>query len=338
MMNEIEQAYGKLKEGMHVTGYTFERSCSTLTWLLTGNRWKQCGKGFKDINAFLDSIRMEDFKLAAEQRKKIAAQIKALQPKISNRAIAKAVGADEKTIRNDRAENSAPAGTKPRKTNEAKPPPAENSALSGPEAAKVAARAERVKEHQANVGERIAKVVLDAEALGKFTVLLSDPPWKDDFGANRRSTENHYSTMSLEEICALPVADIAHEQAMLFLWATTPMLELALQVVKAWGFEYRTHIVWVKPSIGLGKYVRQRHELLLICRRGDHPAPDATSLSDSVVEAPRGEHSAKPEVFHEIIERMYPAASKIELFRRGPSRAGWSAWGAEAKEPPRAVA
>jgi N6-adenosine-specific RNA methylase IME4 len=69
---------------------------------------------------------------------------------------------------------------------------------------------------------------------------------------------------------------------MLFLWATPSMIEMPLKTSEAWGFAYRTQMVWVKPSIGLGKYVRQRHEILLICRRGDHPAPAPESLPDSV--------------------------------------------------------
>jgi N6-adenosine-specific RNA methylase IME4 len=94
---------------------------------------------------------------------------------------------------------------------------------------------------------------------------------------------------------------------MLFLWATPSMIERALATARAWGFEYRTQMIWAKPSIGLGKYVRQKHEILLICRRGDHPAPSPESLPASIIEAPRGEHSAKPEIFHEII---WPTCSK----------------------------
>jgi N6-adenosine-specific RNA methylase IME4 len=204
--------------------------------------------------------------------------------------------------------------------------------LSGTQAARVVARHERVKETQETVAERVGKIAFDAKKLGKFSVLLADPAWDDEFGPCRRSIENHYPTMTLEDICALPVSDIAHDQAMLFLWATPSMIEMALATAVAWGFKYRTQMVWVKPSIGIGKYARQRHEILLICRRGDHPAPDPTTLPDSVIEAPRGEHSEKPEVFFEIIERMYPDAERIELFRRGPPRAGWTAWGAETSE------
>jgi N6-adenosine-specific RNA methylase IME4 len=187
-----------------------------------------------------------------------------------------------------------------------------------------------VKDQQTTVNERVAKVSFDAKKLGRFSLLLADPPWDDEFGTSDRSIENHYPTMRLGDILALPVNQIAHEQAVLFLWATPSMIEMALSTAWAWGFEYRTQMVWVKPSIGLGKYVRQRHEILLICRRGEHPAPAPESLPDSVIEAPRSEHSEKPEVFFEIIERMYPGAAQIELFRRGPSRDGWAAWGNEA--------
>jgi N6-adenosine-specific RNA methylase IME4 len=202
--------------------------------------------------------------------------------------------------------------------------------FSGEQAAKTVARAERVSDRQGTVAQRVAKVGFDAQKLGKFSLILADPPWDDEFGRSNRSIENHYPTMSFDDICALPVGAIAHEAAMLFLWATSSMLELALAVAKAWGFEYRTQMIWTKPSIGLGKYVRQQHEILLICRRGDHPAPDPKSLPSSVIAAERGEHSQKPEIFCEVIERMYPQAKRIELFRRGPPRPGWTPWGNEA--------
>lgn len=325
---KIDNSFGALREGIHLTGYSFERAAIQMIWLLKESRWKRCGTGFKTIDAFMRSIRIEDHKLVAEARKKIAALIKAAEPKISNRAIAKAVGANEKTIRNDRADNSASGRKKANKSNGGG---ADNSALSGGGAARVVARAERVKDQQSNTGERVAKIAFDAKKLGKFSLILADPPWDDEFGSSNRSIENHYPTMKFEDILGLPINEIAHDQAMLFLWATPSMIEMALMTAKAWGFEYRTQMIWVKPSIGLGKYVRQKHEIILICRRGDHPAPEAENLSPSVIDAPRGEHSEKPEVFHEIIERMYPAAEKIELFRRGAPRQGWSAWGAEAQ-------
>jgi len=99
--------------------------------------------------------------------------------------------------------------------------------------------------------------------------------------------------------------------------------------MEAWGFDYRTNIVWVKDRDGMGYYVRQRHEMLLIGIRGRLPVPKPADRSSSVFEAPRGVHSAKPEGAYEIIERMYPDLPRVELFARR-RRPGWEAWGHEA--------
>src|SRR5690606_19179833 len=103
------------------------------------------------------------------------------------------------------------------------------------------------------------------------------------------------------------------------------------QVIDAWGFDYRTCMVWVKDRIGMGYYARQRHELLLIAKRGNFPVPDPEDRPDSVIDAPLGQHSAKPDVVYELIERMYPTVErKVELFARRP-RDGWAAWGNQAE-------
>jgi N6-adenosine-specific RNA methylase IME4 len=162
---------------------------------------------------------------------------------------------------------------------------------------------------------------------GRFDLLYADPPWPSASPHSEWSPEQHYPTMTLEAIKALAVP--AAEDAVLFLWAVPSQLCEALAVIEAWGFEYRTQLVWVKPWIGQGNWVRHRHELLLIGRRGNFPVPDEADRPDSVVEAPRGRHSEKPKVFYELIERMYPVSSKLELFARGKPRAGWSAWGNE---------
>ena len=88
-------------------------------------------------------------------------------------------------------------------------------------------------------------------------------------------------------------------------------------------------MVWIKDRIGMGYHARNRHEILLIAKRGALPPPEPGNRPDSVVEAPRAEHSAKPSEFYEILERMYPGVPKIELFSR-TSRDGWAAWGFEA--------
>jgi N6-adenosine-specific RNA methylase IME4 len=96
----------------------------------------------------------------------------------------------------------------------------------------------------------------------------------------------------------------------------------------AWGFGYRSHIVWAKPRAGTGYWARSKHELLLIGTRGDIPAPAPGDRPDSIIEAPVGRHSEKPTVFAELIERLYPTLPKIELFARR-ARPGWTAWGKE---------
>ena len=182
--------------------------------------------------------------------------------------------------------------------------------------------------------DRTKKTELEAETLGKFAVLYADPPWRYEnppMGGSNRSIENHYPTMELEEICALPVADIAHENSVLFLWATSPKLSECMEVVKAWGFNYRTKMVWVKDKIGMGYHVREQHESLLIVKRGELPPPAVDNRPSSVVEAPRLEHSAKPPIFYDIIDKMYPDVRKIELFARGTlDREWWTTWGNQA--------
>jgi N6-adenosine-specific RNA methylase IME4 len=163
--------------------------------------------------------------------------------------------------------------------------------------------------------------------LGRFPVLYADPPWRyEHVKTNSRSIENQYPTMELSEICGLKVASIATPDAILFLWATSPKLAEAMKVLEAWGFTYRTCMVWVKNKVGMGYYARQQHELLLIATIGSPPVPPESARPSSVVTRPRGEHSAKPPVFYEIIERMYPELKRIELFCRAP-REGWTAWG-----------
>jgi N6-adenosine-specific RNA methylase IME4 len=159
---------------------------------------------------------------------------------------------------------------------------------------------------------------------GPFELIYADPPWQLGGADSDRAPENHYPTMPLADIEALTVP--AAEDALLFLWAVSSLLPQAFAVMQAWGFDYRTSLVWVKDKIGLGSWVRHRHELLLVGRRGSFPAPDPADRPDSVIEAARGRHSQKPACVYELLERMYPRASKLELFAR-TSRPGWSAWG-----------
>jgi N6-adenosine-specific RNA methylase IME4 len=166
-----------------------------------------------------------------------------------------------------------------------------------------------------------------------YPIILADPPWRFEhppMGGNR-IVENHYPTETLEEICALPVAKLAGENALLFLWVPAPILEQSFQVIAAWSFTYRTCLVWAKDSPpGMGYYVRQQHELLLIAKRGDDiPPPKEGDRPPSILHAPRREHSRKPDEIYSVIERMYPELAKIELYARG-TRPGWASWGNQA--------
>jgi N6-adenosine-specific RNA methylase IME4 len=145
----------------------------------------------------------------------------------------------------------------------------------------------------------------------RWPVIYADPPWRFESGDSDRSIENHYPTMSIDEICALGVAAIATPDAVLFLWATIPHLELALRVVNAWGFAYKSHFVWTKDKIGLGYWNRQQHEILLIATRGSFPAPLPADRVSSVLAYPRGRHSAKPLEIGALIAAMYPSLPHV---------------------------
>ena len=167
------------------------------------------------------------------------------------------------------------------------------------------------------------------ELEGKYHVILADPPWPYEHSeSSTRDQQSKYPLMAMDQICDMEVPGICADDAVLFLWATSPKLAEALQVIDAWGFFYRTSIVWVKHCIGMGYYVRGQHELLLIAKRGNLPLPAEKNRSSSVIMARRKAHSEKPTEVYEIIEKMYPKLPKVELFARS-RRDGWTSWGNE---------
>lgn len=168
---------------------------------------------------------------------------------------------------------------------------------------------------------------------GMFSVIYADPPWQYDNSGLYGAAERHYPTMSTDEIVALP-AQIelqVSSPALLFLWATNPLLPDAMKVIEAWGFTYKTNIVWDKEvsTTGLGFYVRGQHELLLIAVRGDSFTPKERPVS--VLRQRKDDHSSKPDCVYNLIETMYPNQRYLELFAREPEpRGGWFYWGNEA--------
>ena len=168
----------------------------------------------------------------------------------------------------------------------------------------------------------------DFNTSGKYRIIYADPPWKYDNRMTGKwsSAEDHYPTMSTEDICKIPVKDMTQDNAVLFLWVTSPILEEAFDVINAWGFKYKSSFIWDKQAHGMGHYNSVRHEFLFICTKGSC-RPDVNTRYNSVVSIMRSKvHSEKPERFREMIDEMYPNGKRIELFGRKKVR-GWDVLG-----------
>jgi len=171
----------------------------------------------------------------------------------------------------------------------------------------------------------------------KYQVIYADPPWRYDFSPSKnRDIENHYPTMELEDIKNLQVP--ADNNCVLYLWATAPKLEEAIEVMTAWGFKYRTCLSWDKTVIGMGRWFRNQHELLLVGLKGQISTPSPEQRISSVYIEKRTSHSAKPTYFRDKISEWYPELSKIELFARPNPQLNfdgkttfhnWDTWGNE---------
>jgi N6-adenosine-specific RNA methylase IME4 len=176
---------------------------------------------------------------------------------------------------------------------------------------------------------------------GPFGCILADPPWRFEAWSEKgtaRSADNHYDTMRLEDIAALPVADVAADDCTLFIWICWPMLPEALRLIEAWGFAYKTcGFSWTKADVrqanffrddadvqvGMGYWTRANSEVCLLATRGKPKRLNA-DVRQGIIE-PRRQHSRKPDCVHGRIERLV-AGPYLELFARAP-RAGWTVWG-----------
>jgi N6-adenosine-specific RNA methylase IME4 len=172
--------------------------------------------------------------------------------------------------------------------------------------------------------------------LHHYGVIYADPPWSFATYSHKgkgRSPEAHYDCMGLDDIMALPVADWAARDCVLFLWVTDPLVPCALEIISAWGFVYKTvAFTWVKTTkdgtgfpIGCGFWTRANPELCLLATRG-RPQRISRSVRQLIL-APRRAHSQKPEEVYERIELLVPGPY-LELFARG-CRRGWASWGQE---------
>ena len=173
----------------------------------------------------------------------------------------------------------------------------------------------------------------------KYGVILADPPWRYSNSGISGAAEKHYNTMSTDELCALPIGEIAKQDSVLIMWATWPMLEDAIRIINAWGFKYKTGMPWVKlrgiPAIdlfgktrlkviaGQGWWFRGVTEPILISVRGNARPPDVVPIG---LMSERFEHSKKPTNAHEYAELL--PGPYLELFARRP-HPGWDVWGNE---------
>ncbi|HZK43073.1 MAG TPA: MT-A70 family methyltransferase [Syntrophomonadaceae bacterium] len=160
----------------------------------------------------------------------------------------------------------------------------------------------------------------------KYHVIYCDPPWQYSNDGFAMSAENQYPTVPTEKLKKMEIGKLANENAVMFMWATNPLLKDALELMEAWGFEYKTNFVWTKERHTAGFYVFGQHELLLIGVKGSMlPIGEKTK---SIITGANNVHSKKPETTYSIIEKMYPKLKYIELFARN-KREGWESWGNE---------
>lgn len=181
--------------------------------------------------------------------------------------------------------------------------------------------------------------------VGEFDIIYADPPWDykgqlqhagpgsvDTGGAVR-----HYPTVKLSELKELNVKKIAAQDSLLFMWATSPHLDQAIDLGKSWEFDWATvAFVWDKMRVNPGFYTLSQCELCLVFKRGRIPQPRGARNMRQLVSVKRGPHSTKPQEVRRRIELMFPDQRRIELFARSTAP-GWQSWGLEANGPHRTI-
>ena len=171
----------------------------------------------------------------------------------------------------------------------------------------------------------------------KYKVIYADPPWRYQSTKIRGAADNHYPTMDIDDICALPVQQLADRDCILFLWATFPKLAEALRVIREWGFTYKSvAFVWIKqnkkaPTLfwGMGFWTRSNAEVCLLATKGS-PKREGRAVHQVIV-SPVEEHSKKPDEARRRIVQLMGDVPRIELFAR-QSSPGWDVWGNEAPD------
>lgn len=297
----------------------------------------------------------------AQKREVIREQLRET-PEISDRQIATLLGVDHKTVGSTRGDlesigeipqsdrQTSDGRTYPRERAVPEPTPTYTPAIFASNAREHAAAITFAGEMSPTEAQTTATITdvrrgamarqreaqqaraeaIDFSATGKYRVIYADPPWQYGNHMPEYFTEqaDHYPLMTIPQIAAMPVIDIAEDNAVLFLWVTSPILYDAAQVITSWGFTYKASFVWDKVKHNMGHYNSVRHEFLLVCVRGSCQ-PDVQKLFDSVQSIERtNRHSEKPQAFRDIIDTIYSNGRKIELFARSEHE-GWERYGNE---------
>ena len=165
----------------------------------------------------------------------------------------------------------------------------------------------------------------------KYDIIYADPPWAYYLG----DMDTPYDTMMFNEVALLDVRGIAKPDCLLFMWTTSPCMDIAINLGKVWGFEYKTvAFVWDKQRTTNGRYTLPQCEHCIVFKnKGGRIPPKTSNCERQFVSAKRRQHSRKPDQVREAIDRMFPDKNKIELFARGGPVEGWTVWGIEANAP-----
>jgi N6-adenosine-specific RNA methylase IME4 len=343
MAETPDTVHGRLLESVHISGYTFERACGELEWLLDKNRWRECGRGYKDINAFLATIDFSEFRVALEQRKKLAKRLADLGA--GQRATAKLIGVGEATIGRDKGTRKSGASSDARRSSgqaENTPPPHINASSDAPDAwfqveVDPTRAAKQIQQRAAKEEQREARREDDRKRVStvgdplqdgvKFPTIVFDPPWDwsdegdaDQLGRARPT----YATMTFDQLVRYPIPQLADQDCHLYLWISNRSLPKGFALLDVWGFRYVTCLTWCKPSIGMGNYFRGSTEHVLFAIRGSQPLKRKDV--GTWFEAERGPaHSAKPAAFYTLIESCSPGPY-LDLFGRTAKGDAWKVW------------
>lgn len=184
---------------------------------------------------------------------------------------------------------------------------------------------------------------LDPDEIGVFDIIYADPPWaygdtmfnakEPGRAAGHSAARMHYETMTPKSLKELPVPSIAAENCLLFLWVTSPNLDVAFEIIKAWKFKHATvAFIWHKQRVNAGNYTMSQCEMVLVAKRGKIPQPRGARNVRQFLSEKATSHSRKPDEIRHRIEDMFPKQRKIELFARGAPAPGWTAWGNEVND------